>query len=182
LEGTELIQWAYFPRNERIPEFCESVRQCFVEAARDIDSEAYNDKISTSFKDAASNQVLARVRPGLGALGFVVEAGKATAEKVSVPVLFGKNGKPAKLFEADAYHAGYRLVVEIEAGRAVTNYQFRKDLFQACVMVDVDYLCIAVRNIYKTSADFDKVCTFLDTLYTSGRLRLPLKGILIVGY
>jgi hypothetical protein len=49
-------------------------------------------------------------------------------------------------------------------------------------MVDVDYLCIAVRNIYKKSQDFEKVYTFFDTLYTSGRMKLPLKGILIVGY
>ena len=46
-------------------------------------------------------------------------------------------------------------------------------------MVDVDYLCIAVRNIYKQSKDFEKVYTFLDTLYTSGRIKLPLTGILI---
>ena len=108
--------------------------------------------------------------------------GKTAAEKISIPVLFGMNGKAAKSFEADAYHSHFKLVLEVEAGRAVTNYQFLKDIFQASVMVDVDYLCIAVRNIYRKSADFNKVYMFLDTLYTSGRIRFPLKGILVVGY
>jgi len=30
--------------------------------------------------------------------------------------------------------------LEVEAGRAYTNYQFLKDLFQACMMHDVQYL------------------------------------------
>lgn len=75
-----------------------------------------------------------------------------------------------------------KIVIEVEAGRAVTNYQFLKDLFQACVMSDVDYLVIAVRNIYRKNQDFEKVISFFNTLYASGRLILPLKGILIIGY
>lgn len=177
-----MINWAYFPRNEKTPEVCTAVIARFNAIADEIDSHANNSKISNEFKDSASNIVLARLRPGLVELGFKVEAGKASLDKIAVPVLFGQNGKPAKVFEADAYHEELRFVLEVEAGRAVTNYQFLKDLFQASVMVEVDYLCIAVRNIYKKSKDFEKVYMFLDTLYTSGRLKLPLKGILIVGY
>lgn len=50
------------------------------------------------------------------------------------------------------------------------------------MMQDVDYLVIAVRNIYNKSADFDKVCKFFDVLYASDCLILPLKGILVIGY
>ena len=79
-----------------------------------------------------------------------------------------------------------KTVIEVEAGRAYANNQFLKDLFQASVMQDVDYLVIAVRNIYKTksssSKDFEKIMKFLDTLYASSVLNLPLNGILIVGY
>lgn len=32
------------------------------------------------------------------------------------------------------------------------NNQFLKDLFQACMMQDVDYLVIAVRNEYRVKA------------------------------
>ncbi|AEW21273.1 hypothetical protein BFO_0629 [Tannerella forsythia 92A2] len=49
-------------------------------------------------------------------------------------------------------------------------------------MSDVDYLVIAVRNIYRKNQDFEKVISFFNTLYASGRLILPLKGILIIGY
>ena len=62
------------------------------------------------------------------------------------------------------------------------NYQFLKDLFQACMMSDVKYLGLAVRNIYKNSNDFDTVETFFETLYVSNRLQLPLDGILLIGY
>lgn len=73
-------------------------------------------------------------------------------------------------------------MVEVEAGRGVTNNQFLKDLFQACMMHNVEHLAIAVRNRYRNSNDFERVVRFFDTLYASDRIKLPLKGILIVGY
>ena len=50
------------------------------------------------------------------------------------------------------------------------------------MMHDLDYLIIVVRNDYRRNPDFENVTTFFDTLYASGRLQLPLKGILIIGY
>ena len=50
------------------------------------------------------------------------------------------------------------------------------------MMFEVQYLVIAVRNDYRGSDDFKKIYTFLETLYISSRLHLPLKGILLVGY
>ncbi|MEB3336820.1 MAG: hypothetical protein VKJ46_05105, partial [Leptolyngbyaceae bacterium] len=75
-----------------------------------------------------------------------------------------------------------RLVLEVAAGRAVDNYQFLKDIFQACMMHGVEYLVLAVRNDYRKHDDFKKIYTFLETLYISNRLHLPLKGILLIGY
>ena len=60
--------------------------------------------------------------------------------------------------------------------------QFLKDLFQASVMHEVEYLVIAVRRIYNERYDFETVVTFMETLYSSTRLTLPLSGILIIGY
>lgn len=113
---------------------------------------------------------------------FEVEKSKKKEDKISVPVLFGANGKIEKHFDADAYCAEAGYVIEVEAGRGVVNYQFLKDFFEACTMSGVDKLCIAVRNIYSNSNDFDKVCTFFDSLYASGRLGIPLNGLLIIGY
>ena len=115
-------------------------------------------------------------------LGYRVEVSKKSIDKVQVPVLFGRNGQVDKSFEADAYDPATGTVLEIEAGRAVVNNAFLKDLFQACMMQDVDYAAIAVRIVYRRSKDFDRVATFFDTLYASRRLRLPLKGVLVIGY
>ena len=85
-------------------------------------------------------------------------------------------------FQADAYNEQGGIVVEVEAGRGLLNYQFLKDLFQACMMSDVKYAALAVRNTYKKSSDFEIVVTFFETLYASNRLQLPLEGVLVIGY
>lgn len=100
-------------------------------------------------------------------------------------MLFGENGSVEKSFDADAHDAQRRMVLEIEAGRAVANNQFLKDLFQACMMHDVEYLGIAVRQVYEGGGalkDYERVVTFIDTLYASRRLSLPLAGIVVIGY
>lgn len=169
-----LINWQYFPKHSQAPQSLLEVVQCFFDVATQIQS--------ISNVGQTSNQVLSKLRPGLQSIGFQVETGKTSEEKIKVPVLFGVNGKVEKSFEADGYNPADKIVIEVEAGRGVVNYQFLKDIFQACVMQDVDYLVIAVRNDYRGSDDFSKVGSFLETLYASQRLKLPLSGILIVGY
>jgi hypothetical protein len=93
-----------------------------------------------------------------------------------VPVLFGRKGKVLKCFNAGAHAAGNGWVLEVEAGRAVDNSQFLKDIFQACMMHDVLHLAIAVRNTYRGSDDFAKVESFLETLYSSGRLQQRIES------
>lgn len=97
-------------------------------------------------------------------------------------MLFGRNGKTAKAFRADAYHEPAGFVLEVETGRAVDNNQFLKDLFQACMMQDVKHAAIALRNTYRGSDDLSTACRFFDTLYASSRLLVPLEGVLILGY
>jgi hypothetical protein len=132
--------------------------------------------------DLSSNAVLELLRPQLLSLGFRVEGGKRGPDKVSVPVLYGFGGRPEKTFDADAYHPDHGFVLEVEAGRAVVNNQFLKDLFQACMMDEVRGLGIAVRRTYKRGRDFEAVCRFFDTLYASDRISLPLKAIVVIGY
>lgn len=130
----------------------------------------------------SSNEVLEIIKPRLQKLGYNVEDGKTAIQKISVPVLFGLDNKIDKSFNADAVSIDGKIVIEVEAGRAVANNQFLKDIFQACMMFEVEYLVIAVRNNYRGADDFAKVYAFLETLYISNRLHLPLKGILLVGY
>jgi len=169
-----MIQWIYYPRSDKPTLMALKVVEAFKAVADEIDSSLYVKQ--------HSDEVLSKVAYHLSQVGFLVEKGKKLVQKIYVPVLFGLNGKPEKSFDADAYHLKEHFVVEVEAGRGVTNYQFLKDLFQACMMHDVFYLAIAIRNIYRSSKDFEKVNKFFDTLYASNRLQLPLKGILLIGY
>jgi hypothetical protein len=168
------ILWQHFPKHSPCPNFLMKVVAAFENVAAEI---ASLDNVGQ-----ASNDALAKVRPGLEELGFLVESSKKSDGKIKVPVLYGANGRVEKSFEADAYHQSEKVVIEVEAGRGVTNYQFLKDLFQACVMQDVDFAVIAIRQDYRGSDDYQKVISFIETIYASERLRLPLKGVLIIGY
>jgi intein/homing endonuclease len=143
---------------------------------------AVNDKISSDNNDLVSNDVLALLRPYFEEIGFDVETGKSKDEKIDVPVLFGVDNRIDKSFYADALSQDGRIVIEVEAGQATENHRFLKDIFEASMMFDVEYLVLAVRNKYRTHNDFERVFTFLETLYISNRLHLPLKGILLIGY
>lgn len=167
------LQYQYYPKNRAITKELQQVVDVFNKNVSLFDSSVYKHD---------SNKVLAFVAKDLISIGYNVEIGKREVDKILVPVLYGINGKLEQRFEADAYNDQNRIVIEVEAGRAVTNYQFLKDLFEACVMDNVEYLVIAVRNIYRKSPDFEKIITFFDTIYASNKLILPLKGILIIGY
>jgi hypothetical protein len=168
-----MINWLYYPKSDMPSPIVLSVVGAFEAAAALIDSLQH---------EHPSNYVLQQVGPHLAVLGFRVETSKKAEHKIRVPVLFGLNGKLEKSFEADAYHEAEGFVVEVEAGRGVVNNQFLKDLFQACMMHNVSTLAIAVRNVYRRNNDFEYVVRFFNTLYASNRLKLPLKGLLVIGY
>lgn len=168
-----MIRFQFFPRSQGITKEIQAVISCF---------ELEYSKIKSPDFDLPSNAVLEAVRPHLEKIGFICETGKSKEKKISVPVLFGYDNKIDKAFNADAVSADGKIVIEIEAGRATENNQFLKDIFQACMMFEVEYLIIVVRNIYRKHKDFEIVHTFLETLYISNRLHLPLKGILLIGY
>ncbi len=154
-------------------ETIKRVIQCFDRHFSEIESPAHTLK---------SNEVLSLISPELKEIDFSVEESKASEDKIKVPVLFSLNNRIDKFFDADAVSNDGRIVLEVEAGRAYSNNQFLKDVFQACMMYGVDYLIIAVRNDYRGHADFDAIFNFLETLYINGRLQLPLKGIVLIGY
>lgn len=140
------------------------------------------ERIKSNDNTLSSNRVLEILRKDLSERSFTVETGKKEDEKIKVPVLFGLNNKIDKSFNADALSEDGKIVIEVEAGRAVVNNQFLKDIFQASMMFGVEYLVIAVRNNYRGNDDFQKIYAFLETMYISSRITLPLKGILLIGY
>jgi len=168
-----MIRYQFFPRSRGVTKEIQNVIDCF---------KVVESKIDSTKTNLISNEVLAKVRPSLEDIGYKVEVGKSNDQKIDVPVLFGKDNTIDKSFYADALSADGRIVIEIEAGQATENHKFLKDIFEACMMFDVEYLVLAVRNIYRSHDDFSRIYTFLETLYISNRLQLPLKGILLVGY
>jgi hypothetical protein len=168
-----MLKYQLFPRSfSLIPEI-KAVIDCF---------ENSYERIKSPENKLNSNDVLKVLRPALEKIGFKVESGKTQPDKIKVPVLFSLNNKIDKFFDADAISKDQRIVLEVEAGRAFLNNQFLKDVFQACMMPSVEYLILAVRNDYRGIDDFKKIYVFLETLYINGRLNLPLKGIVLVGY
>jgi hypothetical protein len=168
-----MINYQLFPKSQQISSDLLAVVNVF---------QTNEDVISSKTQELSSNEVLAVVAEGLEKIGFTIEKSKRKDDKIKIPVLFGRNGNLEKSFDADGVNLTTKTVIEVEAGRGVTNYQFLKDLFQACMMQEIDVLIIAIRNNYKGNSDFETVLTFFDTLYVSGRLTLPLKRILIIGY
>ena len=168
-----MIKYQFFPRSRGVTQEIQDIINSFKAIETQIDSET---------SELKSNEVLQIVRPDLDQWQYSINTGKSVNEKIDVPVLFGQDNKIDKSFYADALSADGRIVIEVEAGRATENNQFLKDLFEACMMFDVEYLVLAVRNVYRTHYDFDRVYSFLETLYISNRLHLPLKGVLLIGY
>lgn len=168
-----MIRYQFFPRSIGISDNIQTIIDCFIKVEEQIKSP--ENKLS-------SNQVLEILRPHLIQVDMIVEEGRPKAKKIPVAVLFGVNNKIERAFSADGLSGDGKIVLEVEAGRAVDNYQFLKDIFQASMMFGVEYLVLAVRNEYRAKDDFSKIYTFLETLYISNRLQLPLKGILLIGY
>ncbi len=176
-----MVNWQFYPKSKRITSDLENVIEVF---------RKHLNLIKSPDNSLSSNEVLKIMTEDLEVLNYQVENGKSN--RVHVPVLYGRNGTLEKSFNADAYNEELGVVIEVEAGRAVDNNQFLKDLFQACMMDGVTVLIIAVRNYYRIRAknlqgykedkDFEDVCLFFETLFASGRLNLPLEGILVIGY
>ncbi|RKU36195.1 hypothetical protein C6496_14300 [Candidatus Poribacteria bacterium] len=168
-----MLKYQLFPRSVGITEEIRRVIECF--------EQTYNE-IKSPENELKSNEVLDILRPSLEQIGFTIEIGKARGQKIPVPVLFGLNNTVDQSFNADGISDDGKTVLEVEAGRATANFAFLKDIFQASMMHGVEFLILAVRNDYRGNDDFQKVYTFLETLYISSRLVLPLKGIILIGY
>ena len=174
----------FYPKNTRCPEHLLSITKVFESNEMNISS--LNEKTSK----LTSDEVLRKVSCDLKKLGFTIEEGKNKMGKISKPVLFGEKGKTSLSYDIDAYSDEHNTIIEIEAGQAVLNYKFLKDLVEACLIADSEYLVIAVKIEYRymknekpqISQDYRKVINYMDAIFGSQRIKFLLKGIMIIGY
>ena len=176
------IQFSTFPRTRLPANFISDVVAAFERHADKIDTERLE-------KGLKSDDVLAVLRTDLVKLGFEVEAGKRSEDKIKRPVFFGENAQPSLEFEIDAWHPEWQAGLEIEAGRAVGGNAIYRDLIRALVMVEMDYLILAVPKSYiydiqrkpKRSPDYEKTVAVADALYGHSRITMPF-SLCVIGY
>jgi hypothetical protein len=170
--------WQYYPSRAAAPEWVVDLVDAFANASSAIDSRINHGVTS----DAA----LAALRPALVALGFEIEAGKTASGKIRRPVLFGEQGRPRVAYEVDGFHPGHGIVLEVEAGRGAAGNASYRDLVRTSLIVDADYLILAMMLEYRTGGttirSYERARDQIDAIYASERLKLPFTGILLVGY
>ncbi|MDT7602399.1 MAG: hypothetical protein QOF61_396 [Acidobacteriota bacterium] len=176
------IRFSTFPQTEPPPAFTSELVSVF---------EAHEPLIATLSlaKGLTSDAVLSVLRNDLVKAGFEVEGGKRQAQIIERPVFYGENGIPTVRYQIDAYHREWKCALEIEAGRAWMGNAVYRDLIQASVMVNVDYLVLAVPQAYKYLAgnqpkinkDYDNTRSLAEALYGHTRFRLPY-NLIVLGY
>ena len=80
--------------------------------------------------------------------------------------------------------------MEVEAGRGARGNAVYRDLIQTSLLVDAEFLVLAVQQAYRHKQagrnvvvrSYEDTRNLLDAIYASQRLHLPLEGILLVGY
>jgi hypothetical protein len=105
-------------------------------------------------------------------------------------VLFGDNGTTRVKQELDGWHPDLKIIMEVESGRAIQGNAIYRDLVRASLVAGADYLALGVRQLYtfknsgraSTQNDFATTTDAMDSVYASGRLVLPFKGVLVFGW
>lgn len=171
-------RWKYYPPALEPPAWVASVVAAFNAVRQQIDS--------TVNVGVSSDAALAALRPGLVLQGFEIEKGKTKEGRIRRPVLFGEIGKPLVAYEVDGFHPDHGIVFEVEAGRGAANNADYRDLIRASLMVDARFLVLAMMLQYSSGGSamksYDLARDRIDAIYASERLKLPLEGILLIGY
>jgi hypothetical protein len=170
--------WKFYPSAIEPPSWVSPIIRAFHAAQKGLDSRV-NSGVS-------SDKALALLRPALVRQGFRVETGKGRSMTIRRPVLFGESGKSVVAYEVDGFHPKQGIVLEIEAGRGASNNADYRDIVRTSLMVDAQFLVLAMMLSYRGGGvavkSYEKSRDRLDAIYASDRLKLPLEGVLLVGY
>ncbi|HQS44804.1 MAG: hypothetical protein B7Y12_00465 [Rhizobiales bacterium 24-66-13] len=176
------IRFSTFPRTEPPPAFINEIVEVF---------RLHEPTICTitNAKGLTSDAVLTALGRDLQAIGFDVERSEGQVKPIRRPVFFGENGAPRLQYKIDSWHEEWKCGLEIEAGRAWLGNAVYRDLIQALVMVDLQYLVLAVPNGYRRkslgrtviSGDYDYSCAVADALFGHSRVAMPYR-LVVIGY
>lgn len=170
--------WKFYPSRAPAPSCVSGVVEAFAGVADVIDSRSQTG--------ISSDAALAAIRPALVTQGFLVEASKSKAGKITRPVLFGEQGSVIVQYDVDGFHPEEGAVLEVEAGRGAASNADYRDIVRASLMVEVRYLILAVMLSYRGGGQamrsYDISRDRIDAIYASDRLELPLDGLLLIGY
>lgn len=174
--------WAYFPRQQPAPPWVEKFLTAVSLRQAEIDSHEH--------LKMDSDQVVKHLEDQLTVEGWQIEAGKKAADKIHRPVLFGDNGSVRVKQELDGWHPTERIVLEVESGRGWQGNAVYRDLVRASLVTEAEFLALGVRQQYTYNSsgkvthqnDFERTRDMLDSVYSSGRLALPFKGVLLFGW
>jgi len=180
MSSTKYPRWIYYPRWSEPPAWVSKLIEIFREHKAKIDSNLFHIK---------SDEALAIIRKDLEKNGFVVEGSKTQAT-IRRPVHFGEYGAPDREYQIDAYHPQWKVGLEIEAGRSIRGNAIYRDIIQTSLLVGVDYFVLSVPQKYSfqakgkaiTDQTYEMCMLIFDAIYSSERLRLPLSGVLLIGY
>jgi hypothetical protein len=111
-------------------------------------------------------------------MGFAVESGKTRASKIPRPVLSGDEGIWSLQYEIDAFHDRLGVALEVEAASATHGNAIYRDLIQASLMVDVEFLVLAVPLAYRyrsggrqvVARSYRDTVSVVEAIYTDERL------------
>lgn len=178
----EYPSWIYYPIRTQPPDWVHDLIGVVRTNRAHIDS--------SMVTGLTSDTVLSHIAPGLATLGYVVETGKKSGQKVRRPVLFGEQGRPRVTYEVDVVQDEERIVLEVEAGRGARGNAVYRDLVRTSLIVGVRYLALGVMTEYRHLSggrqmavrSYHDAREQLDAIYASGQLRLPFDGVLLFGY
>jgi hypothetical protein len=141
--ATEYPLWKYYPARDRAPDWVAGLVQAFADSAAQLDSR--------QGLQMTSDKALAHLRPALVALGFEIEGGKKSSDKLRRPVLFGEQGREERAYEVDGFHPVAGVALEIEAGRGTQGNAIYRDLIQTSLLIDARYLALGALIEYHHS-------------------------------
>lgn len=173
--------WKFYPLNSTPPEWVGEIVDV-------VNRKELTISTVDGHTGLSSDQVLAELREGLEHLGFEVERGKRSTEKVRRTVLYGESGRPEVNYDIDAFNDYLGAALEVEAGRGAANNADYRDIVRTSLILDARFLILMQPQAYRPNPSATAIHAYattrsqLDAIYQSRRLQLPFEGILLVGY